>query len=97
MDRIGSMADFLSELAPGFTAVTAFTATLTIAMILVAVTMDLCQSVANGRSITSMRTRRETGRVTSGMLAMTEPVNTARELRGAVAVVAMVAAVAARV
>jgi hypothetical protein len=44
-----------------------------------------------------MRTRRETGRVTSGMLAMTEPVNTARDLRGAVAVVAMVAAVAARV
>jgi hypothetical protein len=88
MDRIGSVVDCSSELGPGITDLGAFTATLTIAMILVADTMDRFQDAGNRRSITSMRTRLVTGKVTLGMLAMMEAVNTAPELKGATAAVA---------
>jgi hypothetical protein len=100
MDRIGSVADYSSGLAHGFVARAAFTATLTIAMILVAVTMDPFQRVGNSRSITSMPTRRETGKVTLGMLGMMGAVSAAPVLRAAATLVAaamLVAAVTARV
>jgi hypothetical protein len=92
MGRIGSVADYSSELARGFMAVTAFTATLTIAMILITVIGDRFPSVESSRSITSMRTRRETGEVTWGMPVMRGAVNTALELRADTVAAAMVVA-----
>ncbi len=81
MDPIGSMAACSSELAHGFMAVAAFTATLTIAMILGAATMGRFQSVGNSHSITSMPTRRETVKVMLEMAAMMGATNTALDLR----------------
>ena len=83
MDRIGSIAACSSELAHGFMARRAFTVMLTIAMILITVTLDRFQSVGNSRSITFMRTRRATGEATSATLAMMLAMNTAPERRGA--------------
>jgi len=82
MDPIGSMAACSSEPVLGFMAGAAFTATLTIAMILVAATTDRFQRAGNSRSITSMPTRRETGKVMLEMAAMTGAMNTALDLRG---------------
>jgi hypothetical protein len=96
MDQIGSMADSLSELARGFAARKAFTATLTIVMILATVTMDRFQRVGNSRSITFMRTRRETAKVTSEMPGTMGAVNEAPDPKGAMAAADMVAAVTAR-
>ena len=88
MDRIGSVADYSSGRAHGFAARAAFTATLTIAMIPVAVTMDPFQRVGNSRSITSMPTRRETGKVTPGMLGIVGAGNAVPALRVEAMVVA---------
>jgi hypothetical protein len=65
-------------------------------MTLVAVTMVPFQRVANSRSITSMRTRRETGKVMSGMPAMMAAVSTALDLKGEAMAGATVEAVTAR-
>jgi hypothetical protein len=61
---------------------TAFTVTSTIAMILVAATMDRFQSAANGRSITSMPMRRATDKVMLEMPAMMVVTSTALDLKG---------------
>jgi hypothetical protein len=82
MDRTGSTVVYSSELDPGFTAGTAFMATLTTAMILVKVTGDRFHSVGSSHSITFMLTKRETAKVMWAVLAMKAAANTAPELRG---------------
>jgi len=77
MDRIGSMADCSLGRVPGSAAVAAFTVTWTIAMIHIAVITDRFPSVGTSRSITFMRTRRETGKVTRAMLGMMGDANAA--------------------
>jgi hypothetical protein len=53
-------------------------------MTLITVTTDRFRIVANGRSVTSMRTRRATGKVTSEMPGMMAGVNAAPDLKAAV-------------
>jgi hypothetical protein len=64
MGRIGSLAGYSLELAPGSTVITAFMATLTTAMILITDTLDRSRSAGRSSSTTSRQTRRGTGKAT---------------------------------
>ena len=61
---IGLLAGCLLELAPGFTALGAFSGMSTIAMILITVTLDRCRSAGRSASTTSTETRRGMGEAT---------------------------------
>jgi len=61
---IGLLAEYLLEQARGFTAIAAFTAMSTTALILITVTLDRCRSAGRSASTTSKQTRREMGEAT---------------------------------
>src|SRR5579863_423983 len=76
MGPTGLLAGYLLERVPGFTAVTAFTAMSTIALILITVTLDRCRSAGRSASTTSREMRRGMGEATWATPAMKRGVNT---------------------
>src|ERR1700728_102875 len=76
MGPIGLFTGCFLELAPGFTALTAFSAMSTTALILITVTLDRCRNAGRSASTTSRETRRGMGEATWAMLAMKRRLNT---------------------
>jgi hypothetical protein len=64
MGPIGLLAGCFLELAPGFTALTGFSAMSTTDLILITVTLDRCRSAGLSASTTSRQTRHGMGEAT---------------------------------